>query len=288
MIYEGYFSHPAFGPVLLDIHVCLDTPVEGRWQTIGQTHKIAVQRRANGRVLLYETDDETQFDGVVDSQTGTISGEVVQSGVRGGSFDLTLVSGPGLVPPQPLQLAQPSMSIGLMSPSNRDAASLLAPPFPVTPAAAVGSPAAHAAAASGLPVLLRSSFGAGSAGTATPARKGKAAFQEASPMPMGGGALMKAVYGGASSPIEPPLAQIVSSPVAMSPRRILSPRPTPAAAQPMQTPTPHGAATPTHPAAGRIPRHSWPQPPPLTPAATAQSLTLRPGHMMLRQVAPAC
>jgi len=93
--YDGYFAHQAYGPVHIDIQVRLETTTEGSWQALGQHQKIAVQRQSDGRILMYDREEaETQLEGVIDAQTGSITGEVIQSGERGGCFFLESLEGP--------------------------------------------------------------------------------------------------------------------------------------------------------------------------------------------------
>jgi len=96
--YDGYFVHPAYGPVHVDIQVRLETTAEGTWRALGQNQRVAVQRHADGRVVLYDKDGETQLDGVIDAQSGSIIGEVIQSGERGGRFILESTAGAALAP----------------------------------------------------------------------------------------------------------------------------------------------------------------------------------------------
>jgi len=92
--YDGYFVHHAYGPVHIDIQVRLETTTEGSWQALGQHQKIAVQRQSDGRILMYDREDaETQLEGAIDAQTGSIAGEVIQCGERGGRFILESLEG---------------------------------------------------------------------------------------------------------------------------------------------------------------------------------------------------
>jgi len=95
--WEGHLMHPTFGPHRVDVIVWFDSRVRGRWFALGQTQDIEIVRVGEHRFVLQDlVGATTQFDGVHDVHAGTITGEVVRHGVRGGSFVLSLVA------PQPL------------------------------------------------------------------------------------------------------------------------------------------------------------------------------------------
>lgn len=81
--YIGKFSHPEFGASPIEIVVKMP---DLTWAALGQTASIVVER--NGKAItIREVDGPTAMEGNFDEQ-GTISGIVIQDGVRGGSFSL--------------------------------------------------------------------------------------------------------------------------------------------------------------------------------------------------------
>ena len=86
--YSGSFSFPSFGADSIGISVTLNpNRTSGTWSALGQTEEIEVVQRPEGKVLLRERGGETQLDGAF-GEGGVLTGEVIQSGNRGGSFEL--------------------------------------------------------------------------------------------------------------------------------------------------------------------------------------------------------
>jgi hypothetical protein len=84
--YSGFFSHPAFGDTQIDITVRVNSGgTSGTWTAAQQTETIELVYRSGSKVLM--KDGKTQLDGMVGAD-GLVTGVVLQSGQRGGRFEL--------------------------------------------------------------------------------------------------------------------------------------------------------------------------------------------------------
>jgi len=83
-IYTGSFSHPDMGKDAIPIRVVLYTPTQGKWTAYDQTDQITVVCEGDSIRLM---DSSTELEGQ-DVGSGVIKGVVIQSGSRGGEFEL--------------------------------------------------------------------------------------------------------------------------------------------------------------------------------------------------------
>jgi len=86
LCFTGHFSHPDFGE-LLPVEVSLHTSTRGTWTIQEQIEPISVKFE-NDRLVFFEKDGPTQFEGTIDAERGMFKGVVIQEGVRGGYFRL--------------------------------------------------------------------------------------------------------------------------------------------------------------------------------------------------------
>lgn len=85
--FQGSFVHAAFGADRVSIEATFHSRTAGCWTAEDQTDVIDIAWHGVS-VYMSERSGATQFDGKLDPHSGCISGEVVQDGIRGGSFEL--------------------------------------------------------------------------------------------------------------------------------------------------------------------------------------------------------